>query len=51
MQDYIINVTILNSLLNFLVTKPFAEVHELVAAIQKVSPIEQPSAAPEHLDK
>jgi hypothetical protein len=51
MQDYTINVNLLTSLLNYLVTKPFAEVHELVAAIQKLSPIEQASAAPEHLDK
>lgn len=42
MQDYKINVQLLNALLNYLATKPFAEVHQVIGELQKLEVVGSP---------
>ncbi len=44
MADYKINAEVLQSILNYLVTRPYSEVVSHVTAIQQAQPIEQKAA-------
>lgn len=45
MQDYKINVQLLNALLNYLATKPFAEVHQVIGELQKLEVVAETESA------
>ena len=45
MQDYKINVQLLNALLNYLATKPFAEVHQVIGELQKLEVVGETESA------
>lgn len=41
-MDFIINEQTANKILNYLASKPFGEVHELIKELQTIKPLTQP---------